>query len=169
MSPLPHRDVVFRATEMPCHRCRTEMPRPFAHSSRPPSPLFFTAAFASAPIQAMLELRGISEVSPPGESAGGALGGGGRRGSSLSNVTPLLDASGAPLAAAAPEDKLPPEDKLLTLKMAIKMADLGNLSKGHDYTMAWTDRVLEEFFSQVPRHGTVGNGTCPLPLAPSRQ
>ena len=65
-------------------------------------------------------------------------------------ATPRASLSGdGPLFTATPE--LPPEDKLLTLKMAIKMADLGNLSKGHDYTMAWTDRVLDEFFSQARR------------------
>ena len=41
-----------------------------------------------------------------------------------------------------------PEQRLLCLKMAIKLADLSYLSKGAAYAALWTERVLEEFFEQ---------------------
>lgn len=41
-----------------------------------------------------------------------------------------------------------PEERLLCLKMAIKLSDLSYLSKGTAYAAIWTDRVLEEFFAQ---------------------
>jgi len=40
------------------------------------------------------------------------------------------------------------DEKVLALKMAIKTADLGYLTKGKKNVLTWTDRVLEEFFTQ---------------------
>ena len=40
------------------------------------------------------------------------------------------------------------DEKILTLKMAIKTADLGYLTKGRSYCQDWTENVLEEFFTQ---------------------
>ena len=39
-------------------------------------------------------------------------------------------------------------EKVLTMKMVIKTADVGYLSKGHDYCLVWTQRCLDEFSSQ---------------------
>ena len=41
-----------------------------------------------------------------------------------------------------------PEERLTVLKMAIKCADIGNVTKGKDYCLAWTSRVVKEFFAQ---------------------
>jgi len=50
--------------------------------------------------------------------------------------------------AAAIAGSMKPDEKMLTMKLALKVADLGNLSKGLDYTMLWTDRVIDEFYAQ---------------------
>ena len=34
---------------------------------------------------------------------------------------------------------------MLVLKMVIKVSDIGNVTKGHDYCLKWTERVIEEF------------------------
>ena len=39
-------------------------------------------------------------------------------------------------------------EELLILKMVLKVSDIGNVSKGHDYCLAWTERVVQEFFAQ---------------------
>ena len=39
-------------------------------------------------------------------------------------------------------------EKLLILKMVIKCADIGNVTKGRAYCIAWTERVVQEFFEQ---------------------
>jgi hypothetical protein len=48
------------------------------------------------------------------------------------------------------------DEKLLILQMAIKTADLGYLSKGTDYCLTWTSRVLEEFFAQGDQEKLLG-------------
>ena len=74
----------------------------------------------------------------------------------------ILQSKSGSLGASKPVlelGDLEPDDKLLCLKLAIKTADLSYLSKGHAYVQVWTDRVLDEFFAQVPslappRHAT---------------
>ena len=41
------------------------------------------------------------------------------------------------------------QDTLLILKMLLKCSDISNVCKGRDYCLAWTDRVVTEFFKQV--------------------
>jgi hypothetical protein len=41
------------------------------------------------------------------------------------------------------------QEELLILKMVIKCSDIGNVTKGKEYCMQWTERVIEEFFAQV--------------------
>mmetsp|Transcript_56652 Transcript_56652/g.148736 ORF Transcript_56652/g.148736 Transcript_56652/m.148736 type:complete len:657 (+) Transcript_56652:92-2062(+) len=96
--------------------------------------------------KAMLEMRGMMPVNDDGVGAAP------NRRSSLAETLPIFTSEEKALSA---------EDKLLTLKVVIKMADLGNLSKGYDYTMAWTDRVLEEFYSQGDDEKAAG-----LPVSP---
>jgi cGMP-inhibited 3',5'-cyclic phosphodiesterase B len=40
-------------------------------------------------------------------------------------------------------------DRLLTLEMCIKMADISAPAKSNDLHMKWTDRIVEEFYLQV--------------------
>ena len=47
-------------------------------------------------------------------------------------------------------------EKILTIKMAIKTADLGYLTKGRAYCHVWTERVLEEFFTQGDTEKSLG-------------
>jgi len=56
------------------------------------------------------------------------------------------------------------EERRLILQILIKTADLGNLSKGCDYCLAFTDGVMKEFFSQGDRERSLG-----LPLTPGYQ
>ena len=58
-------------------------------------------------------------------------------------VSASADKSAAWTAAAFEGD-----EKILALKMAIKTADLGYLTKGEALCKGWTERVLEEFFTQ---------------------
>ena len=39
-------------------------------------------------------------------------------------------------------------EEALILKMLIKVSDIGNVTKGREYCLKWTDRVVEEFFAQ---------------------
>ena len=41
-----------------------------------------------------------------------------------------------------------PEERLTVLKMAIKCADIGNVTKGVGVCLPWTERVVQEFFEQ---------------------
>ena len=40
-------------------------------------------------------------------------------------------------------------DRLLVMKMIIKMADINTPSKSYDLHRAWTKRITEEFYQQV--------------------
>ena len=40
-------------------------------------------------------------------------------------------------------------DRLLTLQICIKMADISGPSKGRDLHTRWTKRIVEEFYEQV--------------------
>lgn len=91
------------------------------------------------------------------------------RGASAEN-SPPAESSPEPLPISRPpsgrrqlllSQPFSAEDKLLALKIAIKTADLGNLSKGHTYNMQWTGRVLEEFFGQGDAEKALG-----LPVSP---
>jgi len=54
---------------------------------------------------------------------------------------------GAPLATGSAV-VFEGDEKILMLKLAIKTADLGYLTKGKKVAFAWTDLVLHEFFTQ---------------------
>ena len=45
--------------------------------------------------------------------------------------------------------ELTDQDTLLVLKLLLKCSDISNVCKGRDYCLAWTDRVVTEFFNQV--------------------
>jgi cAMP-specific phosphodiesterase 4 len=51
-------------------------------------------------------------------------------------------------SSVAPLASLEGDEKILALKMAIKTADLGYLTKGASVVLPWTEKVLEEFFIQ---------------------
>ena len=39
-------------------------------------------------------------------------------------------------------------EEMLILKMVLKVSDIGNVTKGKQYCLAWTNRVVAEFFAQ---------------------
>ena len=41
-----------------------------------------------------------------------------------------------------------PAEEMLILKMVLKVSDIGNVTKGKQYCLAWTQRVVAEFFAQ---------------------
>ena len=41
-----------------------------------------------------------------------------------------------------------PSEELLILKMLLKVSDIGNVTKGKEYCLEWTERVVQEFFAQ---------------------
>ena len=43
---------------------------------------------------------------------------------------------------------LNPTEELLILKLVLKVADIGNVTKGKGYCLGWTERVVAEFFAQ---------------------
>ena len=45
-------------------------------------------------------------------------------------------------------------DRLLTLQICIKMADISGPSKRRDLHTRWTERIVEEFYEQVTRFST---------------
>jgi len=53
------------------------------------------------------------------------------------------------------------KERMLILKVALKVADLGNVSKGKKYCLAFTECVMQEFFHQGDREKALG-----LPLTP---
>ena len=55
-----------------------------------------------------------------------------------------------------------PAEKLLILKMAIKCADIGNVTKGQSYATRWTDRVIQEFFEQGDAERSLGLPVTPM-------
>jgi len=70
----------------------------------------------------------------------------------ISEYRTMLDlragAGGAKAAEATAAPVLEGDERILALKMAIKTADLGYLTKGEATCHVWTERVLEEFFLQ---------------------
>jgi cAMP-specific phosphodiesterase 4 len=51
-------------------------------------------------------------------------------------------------AVVGSEAPLEGDERLLAIKMAMKTADLGYLTKGKELVLTWTERVLAEFFAQ---------------------
>ena len=57
-------------------------------------------------------------------------------------------------------------DRLLVMKMIIKMADINTPSKSYDLHRAWTKRITEEFYQQVrlvvslPDHSQILSCCC---------
>ena len=54
------------------------------------------------------------------------------------------------------ENPLKGDERILAIKMAMKTADLGYLTKGRELVLAWTQRVLEEFFAQGDKEKELG-------------
>lgn len=57
---------------------------------------------------------------------------------------------------------LKPEEKLTVLKMAIKCADIGNVTKSKPVALAWTDRIIKEFFAQGDEERSLGMPVTPM-------
>ena len=55
-----------------------------------------------------------------------------------------------------------PEERLTVLKMAIKCADIGNVTKGKAAALLWTDRVIQEFFAQGDEERSLGLPVTPM-------
>lgn len=64
-------------------------------------------------------------------------------------------------AGSDPVESFSAAEKLLVLKMAIKVSDIGNVTKGRDYCLGWTKRVTEEFFHKGDLEAKLG-----LPVTP---
>ena len=54
------------------------------------------------------------------------------------------------------------QERLLVLKMVIKCADIGNVTKGQSYATRWTDRVTQEFFEQGDAERSLGLPVTPM-------
>jgi len=55
-----------------------------------------------------------------------------------------------------------PGERLTVLKMAIKCADIGNVTKGKPTALLWTDRVVQEFFAQGDDERSLGLPVTPM-------
>jgi len=55
-----------------------------------------------------------------------------------------------------------PAERLTVLKMAIKCADIGNVTKGKAAALQWTDRVVLEFFAQGDEERSLGLPVTPM-------
>lgn len=55
-----------------------------------------------------------------------------------------------------------PEERLTVLKMAIKCADIGNVTKGKAAALMWTERVIQEFFAQGDEERQLGLPVTPM-------
>ena len=49
-------------------------------------------------------------------------------------------------------------DRLLVMKMLIKMADINTPSKSYELHCSWSKRITEEFYQQVSAHRMVSVG-----------
>ena len=49
-------------------------------------------------------------------------------------------------------------DRLLVMKMLIKMADINTPSKSYELHRSWSKRITEEFYQQVSAHRMVSVG-----------
>ena len=54
------------------------------------------------------------------------------------------------------------EERLTVLKMAVKCADIGNVTKGKATALLWTERVVEEFFAQGDEERSLGLPVTPM-------
>jgi len=81
---------------------------------------------------------------------------------------PLLPGGDGESAAVPPplfsssSETVSPAERLLILKMLIKVADIGNVSKGREYCLAWTDRIVQEFFDQGDLERKLGMPVTPM-------
>ena len=98
-------------------------------------------------------------------------GGGGGTGSSGNSVLATQSAgtgtSGSLQSAAPPlftsrPDAMTAAEKLLILKMVVKCADIGNVVKGQQYCLQWTERVVQEFFEQGDAEKRLGLQVTPM-------
>ena len=54
------------------------------------------------------------------------------------------------------------DEKAILLKLAVKCADIGNVTKGKATALAWTERVIEEFFKQGDEERQLGLPVTPM-------
>uniref|UniRef100_A0A7S0LSS2 PDEase domain-containing protein n=1 Tax=Coccolithus braarudii TaxID=221442 RepID=A0A7S0LSS2_9EUKA len=54
------------------------------------------------------------------------------------------------------------KEKTLILKMILKVSDISNVTKGKSYTLAWTERVVQEFFDQGDLEATLSLPVTPM-------
>ena len=53
-------------------------------------------------------------------------------------------------------------DRMLVMKMIIKMADINTPTKSYDLHRQWTERITEEFYQQVRRDNDVALDLCTI-------
>ena len=67
----------------------------------------------------------------------------------------------APLFSSDPAT-LSADEKNILLKLAVKCADIGNVTKGKATALAWTERVIKEFFDQGDEERSLGLPVTPM-------
>ena len=70
--------------------------------------------------------------------------------------------SGNPPPTAPDVAAMSAAEKLLVLKMVIKCADIGNVTKGKGICLNWTERVVMEFFEQGDAEKALGLPVTPM-------
>ena len=65
----------------------------------------------------------------------------------VSGAAPLFSSNPATVSA---------DEKAILLKLAVKCADIGNVCKGRATALAWTDRVIQEFYAQGDEERALG-------------
>lgn len=82
--------------------------------------------------------------------------------SSVSSRIDENDFTASPYTPLMPSlETYTPAEKMLVLKMVLKVSDIGNVSKGKEICLLWTDRVMNEFMAQGDLEEELG-----LPVTP---
>lgn len=82
--------------------------------------------------------------------------------SSVSSRIEENDFTASPYTPLMPSlETYTPAEKMLVLKMVLKVSDIGNVSKGKEVCLLWTDRVMNEFMAQGDLEEELG-----LPVTP---